>query len=331
MSFMKTVVFATCLSVSGLAANASAAWCFPIPFSGVWGAGYAPFYGGYYGSGYYYGFAPVSYAVSYRAGYCGCSLSCGSCCDSSCVEGSGTDCDGSNRTDNVPSPTRDPGFRDGSDDEDRGKKEPDWGKQDYNSDRTIERDRMDGIRSDETKPEFLRRGNGDPADAGSLNGFDLEDQPTSPDDDFGGDSGYGRRSPFEAPVDDFELESIEGSREDAIDVDARKPQHNEPSDDTGATDEGEASSSNPTEDADDDLVAPPADTGFRTKPNLLHGVLSDGQARVKHNQSDSDSRLAVRIRGNRRLQSVHWSGRQSERQRPLNWIGAPQRDGRIRL
>ncbi|MCH2211417.1 MAG: hypothetical protein MK110_08950 [Fuerstiella sp.] len=332
MRFVTTVAFAVCIGVCGFPTNAVAGWCFPVPFFGAWGAGYAPFYGNCCGGS---GCGPMGYAVPCRVGYYGGSVCCSSACNSSCGVGCGADCGAacgtSNGSDKLPDPARDPGFPDGVDDDERSKADPGWDKQDNNSDKTRNRDGsgrngQEQLRSDEDKPEFLRRGRGNstPKDAGSLNGLEAEDERSSADDDFGVDGGYGRRSPFEAPAENFNFDS-----DDAIDIDTRKPKQNEPIYDTESTDEGAESES--TENRDDDVFAPPADAETRIRGDLLRGVLSESQARVKHDMSTADLRLTLRIRRARQSPSVLWTGRQSTRQRSLNWIGAPVQDGRMRL
>ena len=347
MRFLTTIAFAACFSASGLAANASVGWCFPLPFTGGWGAGYAlaPAYAGYHG-GYgghnnYGGYAPFNRGM-YAAGYggyspygssccqspcsscnIGCSTGCGSSYGGSSYGGSscGAACSGSVTSDKVPGPVRDPGFRDGNDRAPRPFEDNRDGDSDKKWERGSDRDDYDRdrINDDEDErprretPDFLRNRNESP-DRESENHFDraLPDDSNvdNVDDDFGLDRDPNRTAPaFDGGIDDGPID----------DFDTRKPDLSAPMDD-----------SDDNVRIDSDIVVPPADPEAALETRLYRGVLTGRQARTNHSEVPSRFRLASQRRPQQR-RSARLSGRHNKQSRPLKWIGAPATSGRVRL
>lgn len=315
MRFFTTVVFAVLCGSSGVVANASVGWCFPLP----WGAGYAPAptYGAYYG-----GYAP-DYGVSWSAGYAGCAPSCcPSACATDCVSGCGSGCGAACSqtisSDRVPGPVDDPGFREGDDRKPREEpdSEQDWRKYDRrDGDKARETDEQPPEPARRPRPKFLDEQQDDGDTGFRSRGGTLESRDDD-ENDFRS-RGFGDEIKPEARdgADDFG-----GSTEDnapPFDFGTRKPVQDPPVDEFNNSGVG------------DEVVPPP---GADDETRLFRGVLSESQART--GQTDSTSRvkrLAQTIRRQSQVRSARWSARDSKQRRPLKWIAAPVSDGRIRL
>ena len=311
MRILTVFALTVCFSVGGSSAGA---WCFPFPFSGGWGVGYSPI--PTWGT-YYRGYAPTqSWVFGYR-GYAPCPPLCcpDRCCSAQCGSICGVSCNKSIKSDKVPNPVPDSGFRDGTDGP-SGDSRQRWQPYDANDSRIDppavnpreetrsdlqERERPWKI-EDETELNDYRPGSDSPdsaTESGRIPGlFDSsrDDEEEGPEDDDE-TSGFGahrvERPPLEPPVDKSEKSGGGDSK--------------------------------------NDVLVPPSESEDSSQSRLLRGILSDTQARTERGESSTYRRLTAQPRGIHWSRSVDWSGGNDRRQPLLRWIEAPAHDGRVRL
>jgi len=358
MRFLRTIAFATCFSVSALSANASVYWCFRLPFTGGWAAGYAPAptYSGsglYSGYGYqsYGGYAPFSGGL-YSARYGGYASYGSLCCPSSClprhnncstgcgVSISGSSCNaacgGSVTSDKVPGPIEDPDFREGNDvspnrSENDGDPDSDknWepGRNGDNSGRDEISNDGDGEFSERPRRKPWETESNSDAAPKNDNGLDrfnerLSPNPQSTPDDFSAPDEF--RAPDE-PGDLFNQRFDSGG--DGLDGleptdNGRlnfKPELSEPVDESG---ESVGSGS--------DIVVPPTAHEPIREGRVFRGLLSQDQARTNHSEVPSRFRLATH-RLPLQQRTARLFKKTKKHRRALRWIGAPATDSRVRL
>ena len=348
MRFLTTIAFAACFSASALSANASVYWCFRLPFTGGWAAGYAPApaYGGYGLYNTYGGYAPFNGGL-YSARYGGyssygslcCQSSCLSCnngcltgCGSSCGGSScGAACSGSVTSDKVPGPVDDPGFRegngrspDGSEDDRDGDLDKNWESGRDRGDSERDGDSESSERSRRKPWETDNKSDAAPEDDNALDGFNERLSPnreSTPDD-------FGAPNEFRAPDETGDLFN-ERFDSDGDGLDGLQP-----------ADNGQLNFkpelSEPMDESDDnagngsDVIVPPAGHEAGQETRLFRGLLTEDQARTNHSELPSRFRLASQ-RLPQQQRASRLIGKNNKKSRALKWIGAPATDGRVRL